>query len=493
MTVALIYRGRGKNLPTLDQAALRLQLTLNSLGLESYTVAQTQPLSAVTDEVHAQARAHQAQLVFVVGYSAAFAVAQQWNQQLPLVAVLPDIPSHTESLYDSTSQNLETIIRLADYTLVNDTASRSLIEYSVPGADGSVGTLARLEPVLRMLKLQDMGFPPLKVLISSHDFRFTPGIVRMLEKANNVEVKLEEWALEDAAPTDPHHQELMDWADVVLCEWAGRNAIWYSHNLPAGKRLLIRLHGFEAQATWITGLNFNRVDQLILVSEFYRKQVLSMHRWDSRKIKVIGNSIEFDAFTRPKHEDAPYHLGMLGFTPFLKRPDLAVDVLENLLAHDERYMLHLRGRAPWRFSWLWYKNLAEVDSYRHLYQRIGSSPQLREHVVFEAQGANVESWFSKIGWLLSLSERETFHLAAAEGMASGAVPLFLERTGVTEIFSDRWVFPSAEAIADYIVEHTSQPLWLAESAAAQAYATRFDFQEVAQEWADSICGVENRG
>lgn len=490
MTTALIYRGRGKNLSALDQAALRLQVTLHSLGFEAHVVAQEQSLATVTDEVQARARNTQAQLVFVVGYSAAFAVAQQWNRQLPLVAVLPDIPSHTESLYDSTSQNIETIIRLADYTLVNDTASRSLIEYSVPGADGSVGTLARLEPVLRMLKLQDMSFPPLKVLISSHDFRFTPGIVRMLEKANNVEVKLEEWALEDSAPTDPNHQELMDWADVVLCEWAGRNAIWYSHNLPTGKRLLIRLHGFEAKAAWITDLNFSRVDQLILVSEFYREQVLSMHRWDPHKIKVIGNSIEFDAFTRPKHEDAPYHLGMLGITPFLKRPDQAVDVLENLLAHDERYMLHLRGRAPWRFSWLWNNNLAEVDAYRQLYQRIGSSAQLREHVVFEAQGANVESWFSKIGWVLSLSERETFHLAAAEGMASGAVPLFVERTGVTDIFSDRWVFPSAEAIADYVLEHTSRPLWSAESAAAQSYATRFDFQEVAQEWANSVCGVE---
>lgn len=490
MSTALIYRGRGTNLAALDQAALRLHVALHSLECEVHVVAQAQPLATITDDLHAQARATQAQLVFVVGYSAAFAVAQQWNRQLPLVAVLPDIPSHTESLYDSTSQNLETIIRLTDYTLVNDTASRSLIEYSVPGADGSVGTLTQLEPVLQALKLKDMHLPPLRVLISSHDFRFTPGIVRMLEKSGTVDVKLEEWALEEDAPTDPHHQELMDWADVVLCEWAGRNAIWYSHNLPAGKRLLIRLHGFEAKATWITGLNFNRVDQLILVSEFYREQVLSMHRWDPHKIRVIGNSIEFGAFTRPKREDAPYHLGMLGFTPLLKRPDLAVDILENLLAHDDRYMLHLRGRAPWRFSWLWNKNLAEVDAYRQMYRRIGASSQLREHVVFESQGANVESWLSKIGWVLSLSERETFHLAAAEGMASGAVPLFLERTGVTDIFSDRWVFPSAEAIAHYVVEHTPRHRWSVESAAAQSYATRFDFQEVAQDWADSICGVQ---
>lgn len=491
MKTAMIYRGRSKNLAALDQAVLMLQVALQHLGFESYVVTQEQPLATVTGEIHVQAHVARAQLVFVVGYSAAFAAAQQWERQLPLIAVLPDIPSHTESLYDSTSQNLETIIRLTDYTLVNDTASRSLIEYSVPGADGSVGTLTRLEPVLRVLKLKDMLFPPLKVLISSHDFRFTPGIVRMLEKSGTVDVKFEEWALEDTAPTDPHHQELMDWADVVLCEWAGRNAIWYSCNLPPDKRLLIRLHGFEATATWITGLNFKRVDQLILVSEFYREQVLSMHGWDSRKIKVIGNSIEFDAFTRTKQEDAPYHLGMLGCTPLLKRPDLAVDILESLLAHDDRYMLHLRGRAPWRFSWLWNKNLVEVDAYRQLYRRIGGSSQLREHIVFESQGANVESWFSKIGWVLSLSERETFHLAAAEGMASGAVPLFLERTGVTDIFSSRWVFPSAEAIADYILARTLRPLWSAESIAAQTYATRFDFQEVAQDWADSICGKES--
>lgn len=123
-----------------------------------------------------------------------------------------------------------------------------------------------------------------------------------------------------------------------------------------------------------------------------------------------------------------------------------------------------------------------VDAYRSLYREIGNSPELLSHIAFESPGSNIESWFSKIGWILSLSERETFHLAAAEGMASGAVPVFLPRLGLDEIFTDRWIFDTPEAIADFIYSQVHTQHWVKESSRAQKYARRFDFMQHAQEW-----------
>nr|WP_313599215.1 glycosyltransferase [Epilithonimonas vandammei] len=133
----------------------------------------------------------------------------------------------------------------------------------------------------------------------------------------------------------------MAWADTVFCEWAGRQAVWYSHHLPAGKRLVVRLHGFESDATWIGELDFSRVNQLIAVSNFYRKQLVKRHGWDEGKVSVIGNSVTFDAFTRPKDDEARFHLGMLGYTPLLKRPQVAVEILRYLVQQDDRFVLHL--------------------------------------------------------------------------------------------------------------------------------------------------------
>ena len=37
-------------------------------------------------------------------------------------------------------------------------------------------------------------------------------------------------------------RRLVEWADVVVCEWAGPNAVWYARHKRPGQRLVVRLH-----------------------------------------------------------------------------------------------------------------------------------------------------------------------------------------------------------------------------------------------------------
>lgn len=493
MTDVLILVGKGKNALGLTATASALQRSLQRLGFSVVSQPQQGAMQDAAAEVNAALARTGARALFTVGYSLSTQVAKGWSvkgsAQQMLVAVTPDIPGDADSVYGSALQNLETVVRTCDLLLVADELSRSLVEYRVAGAAGSTGLVDDLRPFLRLLSQQVQPVDPCKVLISGHDFRFAADVVRMLQGTPGVQVRLQKWELDAATPADTAAVKAdMEWADTVFCEWAGRQAVWYSQHLPAGKRLVVRLHGFESDAAWIGGLDFSRVDRLIAVSKFYRKQLVKRHGWDKGKVSVIGNSVTFDAFTRPKHDEARFHLGMLGYTPLLKRPQVAVEILRYLVQQDDRFVLHLRGRAPWKFSWVWNRKVQEADAYRTLFETIGADPVLRQHVVFEQPGANVESWFTKIGWVLSLSQRETFHLAAAEGMASGAVPVFLRRKGVTSIFSDRWVFDSPEEIARYIAMTATHELWDHESEVARAYAARFDFATVADAWMQALLG-----
>ena len=484
----------GKTLPGgLREGFLPLVVgPLERLGLTVQVVQQAGVLAGAAREASSAMGAAQASMLITVGYSVSSAVAEVWERRELLLAALPDIPSDASTVFISAVEKLEVIARNTDLIFVADEASRSLVEYTVPGAAGGVAVTGDVRQVLRLWDEQKNVSAPVRVLISSHDFRFIADVCRMLQGTIGVEVRFQQWDLAASAPDSLESTRAdMVWADVVLCEWAGRNAVWYSRNIPSGKRLVVRLHGFESRSEWISGLDFGRVNELITVSDFYREHLSRIHGWQAGKIAVIGNSIECASFDRPKLADSKYRLGMLGFTPLLKRPDFALEVLRRLVAEDTRFTLHLRGTAPWEYPWIWNRDIAEVEAYRALYQQVGADPVLRHHVVFEPAGSNVEAWFTKIGWVLSLSERETFHVAAAEGMASGAVPVFLERRGVADIFSDHWVFDSAESIARYIAMAVRQDLWEYESQVAQDYAARFDFSQVADDWLRAITGKEN--
>ncbi|MCI6411315.1 glycosyltransferase, partial [Schaalia hyovaginalis] len=64
---------------------------------------------------------------------------------------------------------------------------------------------------------------------------------------------------------------------------------------------------------------------------------------------------------------------------------------------------------------------------------------------------DVANWLRGIGWVLSPSTEESFHLAPAEGMASGAVPVIWDRPGAAGTFGQEWIVEdSADRIAEFI-------------------------------------------
>lgn len=487
----LIVVGKGSAQSSIDRMAERVVQELERYRVQFHVVHQRGRVGDLAGEVENFLKLYSPEALVSVGYSVSSFVTRQFSGvTTPFVAALPDIPGTTSSIFDSAVRKLEEIASSADLLIVRDEPSRSIVEYLVSSTSGRVCILSDLAPVQALISEQRRR--PAKnhrVLISSHDFRFISDTVYMLQRIQGVEVRLQHWQLSADSPANIEGaSEDFEWADTVLCEWAGRNAVWYSQHIQDHQRLLVRLHGFEGSSTWIKDLRVENVDKILTVSAFY-KQSLSLERsWPLEKIEVIGNSINYASFRREKLPEAEFHVGMLGYTPLLKRPQVALDVLRLLLEKDSRFVLHLRGESPWNHSWLWRNNVREADSYRQIYTLVGQDPVLRSHVVFEAPGANVESWLTKIGWILSLSERETFHLAAAEGMASGAVPVFLQRKGVEDIFTDRWLFASPQEIADYIDSTVRKNRWLQESERVYRYAQRFDYQRYSRRWREVILG-----
>ncbi|MGH2513374.1 MAG: glycosyltransferase family 1 protein, partial [Candidatus Limnocylindrales bacterium] len=109
---------------------------------------------------------------------------------------------------------------------------------------------------------------PLRVVVASHDLKFFDRILGQLQGLPEVEVRVDLWpALTGHDPAVG--KELVAWADVVICEWFGQNAVWYSHNRRKGQRLIVRLHRFELYSGWTRLARIERIDQVVCVSPHY--------------------------------------------------------------------------------------------------------------------------------------------------------------------------------------------------------------------------------
>ena len=115
----------------------------------------------------------------------------------------------------------------------------------------------------------------------------------------------------------------------------------------------------------------------------------------------------------------------------------------------------------------------------------------RDSVVFDPFGKDVSIWLSKIGFILSTSDIESFHLSVAEGMASGAVPVVRLRDEVPDLYPSEYCFGEAgEAVALIERLRTDEQGIGAHSDRLKSYARKsFDRPRVASHWEELIQSV----
>ena len=331
---------------------------------------------------------------------------------------------------------------------------------------------------VRLQGILDRAFPPplgagaagrpLRIGVASHDLKFFTAILGNLEARPDVEVRVDLWRSVHAQD-EKASRSLVDWADVIICEWCGPNAVWYSHHKRADQRLIVRLHRVELDRRGPAEVAIDAVDRVVCVSPSYAGLTRSITGWPDSKIVVIPNWVDDESLDRPKLDGARFHLGFIGMAPSRKRLDRAIDVLEALREDDPRFVLFVKTKPTWDYPWLW-RRPEERDHVDRIMRRLQGSDLLRDAVVFDDFGPDVASWLRRIGFVLSTSDDESFHLAPAEGMASGAVPAILDWPGAETIYDARWIHRSTDAIARHIASLVDGGRWDEERAVARQQA-----------------------
>lgn len=296
----------------------------------------------------------------------------------------------------------------------------------------------------------------LRLLVAGHDLKFARPLIRAAENAG-MEVMLDEWTSHNTHDED-RSRALLREADVVFCEWGLGNAVWYSHNLHEHQRMVVRIHAQELRRDYLRNIKHKKVARFIFVGRTILESAVASHGIPRGASVVIPNPIDVQGLALPKTGLEAWHtLGLVGAIPRSKRPDLALDLLEQLRIRDDRYRLRIKGHGPDHYPWL--ANLPEeVAFYDELQARIDAINA--EHpgaVVWDPHGDDMCEWFRQIGVALSVSDHESFHFTVADGAASGALPAVLAWPGAEYLYPKEWLSADLDELAHRIRQAEPSP------------------------------------
>jgi glycosyltransferase involved in cell wall biosynthesis len=342
----------------------------------------------------------------------------------------------------------------------------------------------RLAPALTAARPQgERTLARRRVLITGHDLKFTGPLAEMLRRAG-AEVRHDLWSGHtghDRATSD----ESLAWADAIWAEWCLGNAVWYADRRRPDQRMVVRLHRQELTTDFPGLVDHDAVDRLVCVAPFVAEAAKERFGWRADRVEVLPNTFDTIPFDRPKLPGAERTLGMVGFLPSLKRLDRALDLLELLLDDDPSWQLRVAGSLPWDSAWVWAR-LTEREHYRDQFDRIRLSKRLSRAVRFEGRVENIPGWFAAVGNILSVSDLESFHLALAEGMASRAVPVIVDREGVHELFPGTAVHDDIQTAAAWLSRLTGPERDEVGEAGRELVRQRYDLTTVGAHWVDLL-------
>lgn len=317
-----------------------------------------------------------------------------------------------------------------------------------------------------------MNHNPTRILVCGHDLKFLQPLLRRLESSDAYELRI--LIHQGHTLSDHHEAEIgLEWADVIFCEWALGNAVWFSQRKRPDQVLIVRLHLQEVQARertdFIYATDWSKVDRLILITQH-------LYDWMRRELPVLAkrSALVYNpipatgTLNLPKTDEARYVLGFVGAVPARKRLDLAVAVLKKLRFSDPRYRLRVKGALPQDYPWMANRK-DEMAWYNQVFDDLD---ELRQDgaVVFDPHGPDMAAWYQGIGHILSVSDFEGSHQAVAEGMAAGCVPAIRDWEGAGRIYPAQYVACTVEDLVEMIQRHTVNDYFERESAACRAYA-----------------------
>ncbi len=320
------------------------------------------------------------------------------------------------------------------------------------------------------------------LFVTRHNWHFMQGVIETLDKDQDFEIRtLEVDTLPEACrPTINHFvgsairsevtgenlrlpplnsnaycKKLLDWADIIFVEWCDYAAVWTSFYCPPEKRLIVRLHSFEAYAKFPHFVNWANVDVLLTVATHIKTFLLE--QIDIEKIGVematLPNFNDLRQYDCEKEPIAERTIGMIGYNSANKGPLRALEILRGLVEQHENWRLLLIGDPFPTVPPSTNDQTTRNAFYDYIHEH-----NLANNVVEHGYTDNVAKANAEIGYILSLSDREGTHEALLQAMAGSSIPVIrswevVSQWGAPEtVYAKKWIVTSSSEAVSRILD-----------------------------------------
>ncbi len=231
----------------------------------------------------------------------------------------------------------------------------------------------------------------------------------------------------------------MYWADICWFEWCDELIIYGSKLEIAKKRKIVcRLHSYEAFSRYPFQVNWNNVDMIIFVAENIQKYVTERYRIDKDKTTIIPNGVDIDTWTF-KERNHGFNVAYVGYVNYKKGPMLLLHTFKAIYDRDNRYKFYIAGRY-------------QDNRYALYYQQMVKEFGLENNIFFQGWQDDLDNWLEDKNYILCTSVLESQNMSVMQAMAKGIKPIIHNFVGADGIYPRKYLWNTIDEAVGMITE-----------------------------------------
>ncbi|MCP5003466.1 MAG: glycosyltransferase, partial [Planctomycetes bacterium] len=238
-------------------------------------------------------------------------------------------------------------------------------------------------------------------------------------------------------------ESTVQWADLVWLEWANELTISITNHktLLNNKKVICRLHSYEALAGFVDKIMWEKIDALIFVAAHVKDIVQHQIPALSDRVKnihLVPNGINLKKFPF-KERVRGKNLAFLGHISFKKGPMLLLHAFRELVQIDSRYRLFIAGDF-------------QEPRYRLYFNQMVNEMCMGDNVCIDGCVEDVSSWLDDKDYVVCTSVLEGHPVGVMEAMACGIKPLIHNYVGARGSFPGRYIWNTIPEFVEMAVE-----------------------------------------
>jgi len=226
--------------------------------------------------------------------------------------------------------------------------------------------------------------------------------------------------------------EGMQWADICWFEWCDELVIYGSTlEIAKERKVVCRLHSYEAFTEYPSKVNWATVDQVIFVAEHIKKVVLdNAPALSAEKAVVIPNGVDINKYSF-KERKAGFSIAYVGYINYKKGPMLLLHAFKAIYDRDHRYKLYIAGT---------FQDERDVLYFRQTIEKMG----LSHNVIYEGWQDDINSWLENKNYILCTSVLESQGMGIMQAMSKGIKPIIHNFVGAEQIYTSKYVWTTID-------------------------------------------------